>query len=345
MPLSELIRLARQTDASDLHITEDRPVYWRVQGRLAPCPQQPVDSPRAMILGLISPAQQRELEAGQDLDFALTHPEGGRLRVNVFRTRGRLAAAIRLLPVEIPALETLNLPPVLTDLAMAPSGLILVTGPTGSGKSTTLAAMVDHILRQRPCHVLTIEDPIEYLYQSGLVHQREIGREVPSYAAALRSALREDPDVILVGEMRDYPTMAAVLTAAETGHLVLSTLHTVGAPQTVDRILDLCPAPLHRQILGQLASVLRGILTQQLLPPARGTRRRVATELLLNNEAVSSLIREGHSYKLTSALQANAAVGMHTMNSSLARQTMDGLITRATALQASPDVKDLAHYL
>ena len=346
MQLQELIALARQQGASDVHISESLPVFFRVDGQLRPAPlAQDGQESAALIRSLLDGDAQARLDAGQDLDFALTAPDGSRQRVNIFRQQGRLAAAIRLLNDHIPTLEELRLPAVLARLAERPNGLVLVTGPTGSGKSTTLAAMIGHILRVRPCHVLTIEDPIEYVYAGGLIHQREVGRDVPGFAAALRSALREDPDVILVGEMRDYETIQAAVTAAETGHLVLSTLHTIGAAHTIDRIIDACPAGLQGQMRGQLAAILRGIVTQQLLPLAGGAGRCPATEVLVGTEAVGNLIRENKCFQLASLQQAGAAQGMHTLAGDLARLVAAGTITRADALRAVPDARELEMYL
>ena len=239
------------------------------------------------------------------------------------------------------------MPPVLTKLADEPRGLILVTGPTGSGKSTTLAAMIDHINESRSDHIITIEDPIEYVYQGrqALIHQREVGADARSFASALRSALREDPDVILVGEMRDYETISAAVTAAETGHLVLSTLHTIGAAQTIDRIIDVCPAGAQNQIRGQLAAVLRGVITQQLLPLAGGKGRCAATEILVGTDAVANLIREGKCYQIPSILQSGAALGMHSLNADLARLVSMGRITREAAERCATDKSDLQNYL
>ena len=281
-----------------------------------------------------------------DADFALVAPDGTRSRVNVFYQQGRAAATLRLLNDSIPTLEELAMPPVLTKLADEPRGLILVTGPTGSGKST-LAAMIDHINKTRSDHIITIEDPIEYVYQGrcSLIHQREVGADVRSFASALRSALREDPDVILVGEMRDYETISAAVTAAETGHLVMSTLHTIGAAQTIDRIIDVCPAGAQNQIRGQLAAVLRGVITQQLLPLAVGKGRCAATEILVGTDAVANLIREGKCYQIPSILQSGAALGMHSLNADLARLVSTGRITREAAERCATNKSDLKNYL
>jgi twitching motility protein PilT len=241
----------------------------------------------------------------------------------------------------------LGLPPVLKDLAAKPRGLILVTGPTGSGKSTTLAAMIDQINASRPDHIITIEDPVEYKYdkKQALIHQREVGRDVKDFASALRSALREDPDIILVGEMRDYETIAAALTAAETGHLVMSTLHTTGAAQTIDRIIDACPASIQNQIRTQLAGVLNGVITQCLIPNARGNGRVAATEILIGTDAVCNQIRENKCHQLGTLMQSGANVGMHTLNSDLARLIQLSMITKQQALKYSNDRSDLEQFL
>lgn len=260
MQIHELTALARNNKASDIHISEGLPLMFRIDGHLAEAPVQlSAAETRSLILSLMDEAHREAITSERiDADFALVAPDGTRSRVNVFYQQGRAAATLRLLNDSIPTLEELAMPPVLTKLADEPRGLILVTGPTGSGKSTTLAAMIDHINKTRSDHIITIEDPIEYVYQGrcSLIHQREVGADVRSFASALRSALREDPDVILVGEMRDYETISAAVTAAETGHLVMSTLHTIGAAQTIDRIIDVCPAGAQNQIRGQLAADL-----------------------------------------------------------------------------------------
>ena len=332
MQIHELTALARNNKASDIHISEGLPLMFRIDGHLAEAPVQlSAAETRSLILSLMDEAHREAITSERiDADFALVAPDGTRSRVNVFYQQGRAAATLRLLNDSIPTLEELAMPPVLTKLADEPRGLILVTGPTGSGKSTTLAAMIDHINKTRSDHIITIEDPIEYVYQGrcSLIHQREVGADVRSFASALRSALREDPDVILVGEMRDYETISAAVTAAETGHLVMSTLHTIGAAQTIDRIIDVCPAGAQNQIRGQLAAVLRGVITQQLLPLAVGKGRCAATEILVGTDAVANLIREGKCYQIPSILQSGAALGMHSLNADLARLVSTGRITR-----------------
>lgn len=331
MQIHELTALARQMKASDIHLSEGLPLMFRVDGRLMQPPvQMSADETRSLILGLMDEAHREAILTERiDADFALVAPDGTRSRVNVFFQQGRAAATLRLLNDAIPTLAELSMPPVLTKLADEPRGLILVTGPTGSGKSTTLAAMIDHINETRSDHIITIEDPIEYVYQGrqALIHQRE------------------DPDVILVGEMRDYETISAAVTAAETGHLVLSTLHTIGAAQTIDRIIDVCPAGAQNQIRGQLAAVLRGVITQQLLPLAGGKGRCAATEILVGTDAVANLIREGKCYQIPSVLQSGAALGMHSLNADLARLVSMGRITREAAERCATDKSDLQNYL
>ena len=262
--MEQLILDARRVKASDIHITEGMPVWYRVHGKLAKSQLQfSGEELRALLMGSMDERQKEIFASGRDVDFGLEISDGSRQRVNIFRQQHQVAAAIRLLNTEIPTLEQLRMPTRLYQMAQQPRGLILVTGPTGSGKSTTLAAMIEHVNQNSDRHIITIEDPIEYKYQckKSLIHQREVGEDVGSFADALRSALREDPDVILVGEMRDYETIFAALLAAETGHLVLSTLHTTGAAQTVERIIDACPTGSQNQIRIQLAAALKGIVS------------------------------------------------------------------------------------
>ncbi|MEF9945396.1 MAG: type IV pilus twitching motility protein PilT [Lachnospiraceae bacterium] len=346
--MEEIILLAREQNASDIHISEGLPMAFRIWGHLAAGPiQMHGDETRAAILSLLNDDQRKQLEQGDDVDFAVQTKDGNRQRVNVFRQQGKLAATIRLLNNHIPTLEELGLPEILVNLASQPRGLILVTGPTGSGKSTTLAAMIDYINQRRAEHIVTIEDPIEYVYKQdqSIIHQREVGMDVKSFAAALRSALREDPDVILVGEMRDYETISAALTAAETGHLVLSTLHTTGAAQTIDRIIDACPPSSQSQIRTQLAGILKGIVTQCLIPQEGPKGRVAATEVLVGTDAALNLIRENKCHQMNTIMQSGMAKGMHTLNGDLAKLTKAGKISKENASRYSNDLHDLEQYL
>lgn len=346
--IDRLIIYCREERASDIHITAGMPLMMRVHGRLEQTLMQPDEEETTqMLLGMMDEKQRALYDSGEDVDFAMKTSDGNRQRVNIFRQQRKIAATIRILNNKIPTLEEINMPPLLYNLAEEPRGLILVTGPTGSGKSTTLSAMIEHVNRNRSEHIITIEDPIEYTYESkmSLIHQREVGRDVTSFAAALRSALREDPDVILVGEMRDYETISAALTAAETGHLVLSTLHTTGAAQTMERIIDACPTGSQNQVRTQLSGVLKGVITQCLMPVVGGQGRVAGTEILLGTDAVCNLIREGKTHQIGSSMQSGANVGMHTLNMDLMRLVREGRIDRATAYQFTNDKRDLEQFI
>lgn len=348
MRIDAVIMEARSMGCSDIHLTVGMKLMYRINGKLTKAPSQFSDEDTEfMIDEMLTDLNRKQLADGVDADFAIKTPDGNRQRVNVFKQDGKLATTIRLLNSSIPSLEMLGLPAVLNELADKPRGLILVTGPTGSGKSTTLAAMIDYINSTRPEHVITVEDPVEYVYQEklALIQQREVGRDVKNFAAALRSALREDPDIILVGEMRDYETISAALTAAETGHLVMSTLHTTGAAQTIDRIIDACPASIQNQIRTQLAGVLNGVITQCLVPNTRGNGRVPATEILVGTDAVCNLIRENKCHQINSMMQSGGSSGMHTLNSDLARLLSAGMITKANAMKYSNDKGELEQYL
>lgn len=346
--IQQLLVAARQEKCSDLHISQGLGIAMRKHGQLIRMESGLSGQElKGLILSMCDEERRAGLERGEDQDFSLELPDKTRHRVNVYRDRTGLSAALRLLNDKIPTLEELYLPPVMTRLAEEPRGLILVTGPTGSGKSTTLAAMIDYISRKKAAHIITVEDPVEYVFDQNqcLIHQREVGEDVGSFAGALRSALREDPDIILVGEMRDYETISTAVTAAETGHLVLSTLHTTGAAQTIDRIVDTCPPQTQQQMRNQLSMILRGVITQQLLPNAAGDGRIVATEILLGTDAVGNLIREDKCYQLATAMHSGMAQGMHTLNSDLARLVHMGSITMATAEAAATDRSDLQQFM
>lgn len=342
--MKKVIMDARVRGASDIHISQGLPLAVRINGELQEIPTNfDQDEIKKMIIGLIPEGLKEDFKNGIDADFAIQTEDGNRQRVNVFRQQGKVAATIRILNNHIPSLEELKLPEVLRSLADQPRGLILVTGPTGSGKSTTLAAMIDYINHHRAEHILTIEDPIEYVYEQdqSLIHQREVGIDVTDFAFALRSALREDPDVILVGEMRDYETISAALTAAETGHLVMSTLHTTGAAQTIDRIIDACPPSSQSQIRTQLAGVLKGVITQCLIPTADNMGRIAATEVLIGSDAALNLIRENKCHQMNTIMQSGMAMGMHTLNGDLSRLVQGGIISRDYAKKYTNDPRDL----
>lgn len=340
MTLNQLLTYAVRTDCSDVHITAGTNLAIRRYGVLsilADCPT--AEESTSMIYELLDMKQIERVNSGEDLDIGVMLPDGTRIRANIYHQRNNLAASIRILQQIIPSFEELGLPSVVKDLAEMPRGLVLVTGPTGSGKSTTLASMVDYINKNHARHVMTIEDPIEYVYphNQAMIHQREVGKDVKSFASALRSALREDPDVILVGEMRDYETISAAVAAAETGHLVLSTLHTTSAAQTVERIIDACPLEGQNQMRSQFANVIRGVITQQLIPTADGEGRVIATEVMIANFAISNLIRENKTIQIPSLLQSGRREGMHTLNDDLVRLVHDDKITRDAALKVSDD--------
>src|SRR6188472_2842746 len=332
--------------ASDLHITSGAPPTVRVRGSLVPIEGLPNLTPtdtREIIYAILSSSQRQALETHWQLDFAYTVPGVGRFRVNTFFQRGTLGAAFRLIPSETVPIEKLGLPPVVREFAKKPRGIVLVTGPTGSGKSTSLASLINEINETRDDHILTIEDPIEFLHKHKrcIVNQREIGQDAPSFALGLKAALRQDPDVILVGEMRDMETIGTALTAAETGHLVFATLHTQDAPQTIDRIIDVFPPTQQGQVRVQLAASLQGVVTQQLLPTADGAGRIAACEVLIPTAAVRNLIREGKTHQIYSLIQTGGQHGMQTMDASLAGLVREGKITMSAAESRSSEPAEM----
>ncbi|MGN0667449.1 MAG: type IV pilus twitching motility protein PilT [Huintestinicola sp.] len=343
MTFEDFIMEARALKASDIHLTVGAPTVVRVNGELRPFGELSDMVVNRTILSILSADQEKQLTEGKDIDFSFELENGARQRVNVYRQCGRLACCIRLLNDTIPTIEELKLPNVITELAQKKRGLILVTGPTGSGKSTTLAAIIDYINKNRACHVITIEDPVEYKYthSKATIHQREIGRDVDSFANALRSALREDPDVILVGEMRDYETISLAMTAAETGHLVFGTLHTSSAAQTIDRIIDACPVHAQEQIRSQLSNMIQGIIAQTLVPTADGQSRVAALEVMIGSDAVKNLIRTNKIAQLESTMQSSARLGMSTLNDSLTRYYKRGLISYETAMEFCSDKTEM----
>ncbi len=347
---SEVLHRMVETRASDVHITPGFPPAMREKGAIHPIEGFPVlngQQTREIVYGILNDDQRKRFENNKQLDFAYAIPGVARFRVNCFFQRGSVSAAFRLVPQEIPSLDTLGVPKVLWDLTRKPRGFVLVTGPTGSGKSTTLAAMVDVINGEREDHILTIEDPIEFLHRhkKSIVNQREVGSDAPDFALGLRAALRQDPDVILVGEMRDLETISTALTASETGHLVFATLHTQSTAQTVDRIIDVFPSEQQGQVRTQLSIALQGIVTQQLLPTLDGKGRVVACEVLIPTPAIRNLIREGKTHQIYGALQTSGGVGMQTMDADLARLVRTGKISRTLAEQRASVPEELNRLL
>jgi twitching motility protein PilT len=345
LDFAEVLLQVMERNASDLHLTAGSPPMIRVHGTLHALeyPNLETQSVREIVYSILTNEQRQRLETDWQIDFAYSIPGKARFRVNAYFQRASIGAAFRLIPHEIPKLDSLALPPVLEDLTRKPRGFVLVTGPTGSGKSTTLAAMLDVINERRHEHIMTIEDPIEFLHRHNncIVNQRELGADAQSFALALKAALRQDPDVILVGEMRDLETISTALTAAETGHLVFATLHTQDTAQTVDRIVDVFPPSQQQQVRVQLSVSLQGIVTQQLLPRADGNGRCVATEVLVPTPAVRNLIREGKTHQIYSALQTGGQHGMQTMDASLSQLVREQKISRELAEQRSSAPEEL----
>ncbi len=336
--LEEIMRVAKDAGASDVHLTVGIPPKMRVHGNLITMEQFPrlMPADTVELLSTVMAERQREVfeEKGEfDMSFSLS--DIGRYRLNAFKQRGSVALSMRVVETGIRNSKELGVPDSVIDLYQKKRGLVLVTGPTGSGKSTTLASIIDKINTNRDAHIVTLEDPIEYLHthKMSMVNQREIGLDSQSYANALRAALREDPDVILVGEMRDFETISTAVTAAETGHLVLSTLHTIGAVSTVDRIIDVFPPHQQQQIRVQLANVLEAIISQQLIPTADGKGRVAAFEVLHTNHAIRNLIREGKSHQIASTMQTNRKMGMIMMDDAIRQLYMDGRISKQMALE------------
>jgi len=340
---ADILIQTMETGASDLHITAASPPMIRLRGRLQPLdyPKLSPQDTREIVYSILTEDQRKRLENEWQIDFSYTIPGRARFRVNAFYQRATVGAAFRLIPTRMPQLKDLGVPSVLEEFTKKPRGFVLVTGPTGSGKSTTLAAMIDLINTERHEHILTIEDPIEFLHphKSCIVNQREVGSDAQTFALGLKAALREDPDVILVGEMRDLDTISTALTAAETGHLVFATLHTQDCAQTVDRIIDVFPPSQQDQVRVQLSVALQGVCTQQLLPTADGRGRILAAEVLVPTPAVRNLIREGKTHQIYSAIQTGGSFGMQTMDSALADLVRRNVITRelAEARSSSPD--------
>lgn len=348
--INTILTQAVEKKCSDIHITVGLPPMVRIDGQLVPLEEyekMSTEDTRALTYSIVQGDHQTKLENLGETDFSYSIPSVGRFRVNAFKQRGSCSLVMRVLASTIPSIDSLGLPKVFKELALKPRGLILVTGPTGSGKSTTLASMIDYINHNRRGHILTLEDPIEYLHKHSrcIVNQREIGDDSHSFSSALRAALREDPDVILVGEMRDLETISIAVSAAETGHLVLSTLHTSGAAQTVDRIIDMFPSNQQQQIRVQLASVLQGVISQQLLRVMGSKGRVAAFEILLFSDAVRNTIREGKTHQIPSLMQTSLGLGMQSMDYSLAQLVRNRLITLQDAMSYCSDAEMLRRYL
>lgn len=334
--IDSLLKLAFEKQASDIHLSVGVPPVMRMNGELVRIGESmlmPADT-EEMAKAMISSAKWSLFEEKGELDFSYGIPGVSRFRVNAFRQRSCISLAVRIVPRNIPSIDDLQLPSILKSIVEKPHGLILVTGPTGSGKSTTLASMISFMNQTMKRHVITLEDPIEYLHKHHkcIVDQREVGFDTGSFASGLKAALRQDPDVILVGELRDLETIHTAITAAETGHLVLGTLHTSSAASTVDRIIDVFPANQQPQIRLQLASVLIGVISQRLFPTVDKSGRRAVTEILLNNSAVASLIRNEKTYQIPSVIQTSRAQGMQTFESSLSEYVKAGVISSEAAL-------------
>ena len=346
IPIPELLGALLDHGGSDLHLTAGSAPVVRVHGELERVDGYPALSPRAlqgMIYAILPQKLRERFEQELELDMSYSLPGRARFRVNVYMQRDAIGAAFRVIPFEIKQIDELGLPTVVADLARFQRGFVVVTGPTGSGKSTTLASMVDVVNTERRGHIMTVEDPIEFLHKhkSCIVNQREVGADTHGFGSALKHVLRQDPDVILVGEMRDLETISTAITAAETGHLVFATLHTQDAPQTIDRIIDVFPPHQQQQVRVQLSTTLQGVVTQQLIPTADGQGRAVACEVLVTTPAIRNLIREGKVHQIYSSMQAGGRYGMQTMDMSLAQHVKAGRITQQLAFERCHDAEEL----
>lgn len=349
--LNDILLAMLQRRGSDLHLKVGRPPMFRISGEMVPTEFEELHpgDVEELVTGMLAPHMRERLEQERGIDFSYSFEDKARFRVNAFYQRGHVGAVLRAVPMRIPNIEQLYLPKVVYDVAMSHDGLVLVTGPTGSGKSTTLAALIDLINDKRQAHIMTIEDPIEFVYtdRNSVINQREIGMDATTFAAALKHVLRQDPDVILVGEMRDPETITTAITAAETGHLVFSTLHTNDAPQTVDRILDSFPPDQQHQVRMQLSTVLRAVISQRLIPMASRPGRVAAVEVMLGSPPVLQHIADGDSYGLHRVIEESYGgyYRMQTMNQALAGLVAKGLISQESAEAASPDTDELHRHL
>lgn len=349
MDIEKLLNATIESRASDLHITVGYPPVIRINGEIKKLGEErlmPKDN-LELVKQTLDEEKMLKLNEIGEIDTSISIAGLGRFRVNAYKQRGTYGMAIRSVGLKIPTIDDLGFPQVIKDLSRKKRGLILVTGPTGSGKSTTLASMINSINNERSCHILTLEDPIEYLHRhnKSIVNQREIGSDSKSFSNALRASLRQDPDVILVGEMRDLETISIAITAAETGHLVLSTLHTLGAAKTIDRIIDVFPPHQQQQIKVQLSSVLEGVVSQQLLPKADGSGRIAALEIMVTTSAIKNLIREGKTHQIQTAIQTGSKFNMQTMDNSLIDLCRRGIITKEATLNSAIDRDMVRRYL
>ncbi|MBL8014404.1 MAG: type IV pilus twitching motility protein PilT [Candidatus Omnitrophica bacterium] len=344
MDLKELLLLTVHEKASDLHLTENSPPVLRIDGALVFIDKPPLsrDELKQMIFAVLTESQIKKFEEEKELDFSLALTGMDRFRVNVHVQRGSIEAALRRISIYIPTMDELSLPPVIAEMARRPNGLVLLTGPTGTGKTTTLASMINLINAEKAVVITCIEDPIEYLHtnKKSVIKQREVYRDTNSFAEALKRCLRQDPDVIVVGEMRDLETISTALTAAETGHLVLATLHTPDAPQTIERIIDVFPPYQQQQVRLQLAAALQGVISQQLIPRASGKGRVLCAEVMIATPAVRNMVRERQTEQIRTAIQTGAAYGMKTMDKSLRDLCDKGLITYETALSHARNIEE-----
>ncbi len=350
MEIAELLKLTVEREASDLHLAVGRPPVLRIDGKLLNVDAPPLSGAdsRRLIYGVLTDLRKQKFEEIKELDFSLSISHISRFRVNVHYQRGSVAAAFRAIPSIIRNFEELHLPTkVCEKIARRPSGLALITGPTGSGKSTTMAAVIDMINCERECHIITVEDPIEYLHphKKALIEQREVHEDTLSFSNALKYVLRQDPDVIMVGEMRDLETISAALTAAETGHLVFSTLHTVDVAQTIDRIIDVFPPHQQEQIRVQLGGVLEAVLCQTLLSSASGRGRELAAEVMIGTDGVRNLVREGKTHQIYTQIEAGGGLGMQTMDRAIADLYKRGKITKETALFNARKVEEMKRHM
>lgn len=354
--MESILRFGSKIGASDIHITVGKPPVFRINGTLhtpdsidiyndSDLPKAKLMPEQTMEMGksIMDEIQYKKFMEMGEVDFSYSIAGIGRFRVNIFKQRGSVAMALRIIRTQIPSVQELDLPEVISHLARKPRGLVLVTGPTGSGKSTTLAAMINQMNSETSSHIITLEDPVEYLHfhKNSIVNQREIGLDSTSFGNALRAAMREDPDVILVGEMRDLETISTAITAAETGHLVLATLHTTSASQTIDRIIDVFPPHQQQQIRIQLSNTLQGVICQQLLPKRDGTGRVVALEIMVVTPAVRNLIREGKTHQLISQIQTGARYGMQTLDMALRSLVHKGIVSAEAAREKAVDIEML----